>query len=705
MARKDLLALTEDDLTLLSNRGTVKRAVRELDEKEVTFDLTEDEQANVSIEWSDGVTCDLPSSKSLADSTCSCPSTTTCRHLIRGVLAYQRWFNAGTQPLSSTSTASAPATPSTADEDTMSVVAESTVHFPAVPIADKEWDPGQITDEQLKQCMKQPLLDKAKKLFDDGQVVELVKARKPYARFHTLSTTVTFLVEDDPRYTRCDCIDKQPCLHVPLSIWAFRKLTRSAGIVTTGSKVVSVPTATLDEIEQWLMEFSALGVQGMSNAMLGRLKRLVQQCLDESLIWHSEVLSDLLEERQRYADHDARFSPRRVVELIGELCSRCDAVRSQSPAIPQVFVRGTPSDRPSELADSTLIGLGCGVEVHKGSVVLSSHFQDTKSGNILALPREFNDPSDESLARPKPFWQLAEHAIVKGNNINAVASGRLITKGGKLTPARIFVPGRAPVQSNPQMYNWEQLRAPIYGESFADIRATIAAQPPAFLGPRQVGRNFHVFPVKEVTRVAFLDHEQAVMAELSDYAGERAAMLFPYLSRCPDGVDIILDQFNDASKSVKFVSGYVRSTSEYLIIEPVGIVIEEAGQRHLLQPWIEKPAGRIKPTEKRQPHAAVVATGFGSPAMANYPTRILDTLGDLAVIGLERVDSGFTRRVQLLLDDGGAMGFMLFTSGLEKLVATLKAKSMMVKWDWQEAAKLTHQLAVLCRVAQEETLN
>lgn len=704
MARKDLLALTEDDLALLTNRGTVKRAVRELDENEVTFDLTEDDQANVAIDWSDGVQCNLPSTKSLADSNCSCPATTMCRHLIRSALAYQRWSKGASQAVSQLQQATA---------ETAAVVAESEAEAPnpiPLPEAEQDWDPGQITDEQLKQCMKQPLLDKAKKLFEDGQVVELVRSKKPYARFHTLSTTVKFLVEGDPRYTRCDCIDKQPCIHVPLSIWAFRQLSRSAGIVTTGSKALSTPTNTLDDVEQWLMEFAAIGIQGMSTALLGRLKRLIQQCSDDNLIWPAEVLNDIMEERQRYTDHDARFSPRKVVELIGELCARCDAVRRQSPAIPQVFVRGTASDRPTELADSTFVGLGCGVQIEKGSVVLSSHFQDAKSGNIVALSKEFADPTEESLALPKQFWQLAENPVVK-SNIASVSAGRLVAKGGKMTPARIFVPGRAPVQTNPQMYNWEQLRTPIYGETFADIRASLAAQPPAFLGPRQVGRNFHVFPVKEVGRVQFLDHEQSVLAELGDTNGEKAALLFPYLSRCPDGVDILLNELADAAKSVKFVSGYVRSTAEFLLVEPVGVVMEEAGRRYLLQPWIEKPGVHLQKTQKRQPLDDGNYTGFShfgtttSVALSGYPTRILDALADLAVSGLERVDSAFTRRLQLLLDDGGAMGFMLFTAPLEKLVATFNAKSMMVKWNWQEAAKLTLQLAVLCRVAQEETLN
>ena len=89
MVRQDLLALTTDDLIILSNRGLVKRALKELDEG-ITCEVTVDVHGNVFVRWSDAVECILPAKEELSDRHCSCSATTICRHLIRSILVYQR---------------------------------------------------------------------------------------------------------------------------------------------------------------------------------------------------------------------------------------------------------------------------------------------------------------------------------------------------------------------------------------------------------------------------------------------------------------------------------------------------------------------------------------------------------------------------------------------------------------------------------------
>src|SRR4051812_14039100 len=79
MPRDDLLHIAPDDLAALTNRGTVKRAQRELENKEVTAELGEDDTGTVTAKWSDGVTCTLPGGKTISDARCTCPATELCR--------------------------------------------------------------------------------------------------------------------------------------------------------------------------------------------------------------------------------------------------------------------------------------------------------------------------------------------------------------------------------------------------------------------------------------------------------------------------------------------------------------------------------------------------------------------------------------------------------------------------------------------------
>src|ERR1044072_310498 len=90
MPRDDLLHIAPDDLAALTNRGTVKRAQRELENKGVAGELSEAADGTVTAKWSDGVTCTLPGGKTISDARCTCPATELCRHVVRTVLAYQR---------------------------------------------------------------------------------------------------------------------------------------------------------------------------------------------------------------------------------------------------------------------------------------------------------------------------------------------------------------------------------------------------------------------------------------------------------------------------------------------------------------------------------------------------------------------------------------------------------------------------------------
>ena len=79
-----LLQTDEEYLIGLSNKGTVKRAYKDLEQEtpSVTWDGEEAEAA-----WKEAV-CRIRAP--FGDSTCSCPSRSVCRHLIAAILYLKR---------------------------------------------------------------------------------------------------------------------------------------------------------------------------------------------------------------------------------------------------------------------------------------------------------------------------------------------------------------------------------------------------------------------------------------------------------------------------------------------------------------------------------------------------------------------------------------------------------------------------------------
>src|SRR6185369_7132363 len=89
MPRADLIALTPDDLATLTNRGTVKRAQKELEEGANKYEIKDNVGGDLVIAWSDGVSCRFPAGKTVHEAICSSGALGISRHIIRSVLAYQ----------------------------------------------------------------------------------------------------------------------------------------------------------------------------------------------------------------------------------------------------------------------------------------------------------------------------------------------------------------------------------------------------------------------------------------------------------------------------------------------------------------------------------------------------------------------------------------------------------------------------------------
>jgi hypothetical protein len=669
MPRPDLLALTLDDLTVLSNRGLVKRAQRELESAEFTYQYTESDNGTITLQWSDGFDCNLPTDSVISDRNCTCTATTICRHLLRSILAYQQQFSA--LP--------------TSDRESSSPEAL------CQPLSNLPWNPGDISDSELAQHFKATQLKQLQRQFETNQVIELTGGSKPTARLHSSGNIVRFLVPGDVRYTYCDCAAPAPCSHVPLAIWAFRKLNpgQVSGIISTAVQPEPVPIALLDDLELALLELFKVGLRGLSDAFLGRLQRLEQRCRSEILVWPAEILLEILQECDRYRQRDARFSPSYLIELIGELCIRMDAIRNPTGAVPQLFIRGTKNDRVAELGAARLIGLGCGVQTHQQNICLTSYFQDTDSGAVMAFSRNFTDlPSDQ--AQPlKQFWQLAQTKVIKQNSMEQLGAGQLLIKGGKRSPDFQLIPGRSQLILNPQTFQWESLRAPLLVENYAELQDHLSLQPPRTLSPRRQTEALQVLVVREMNSVEFSAVEQAVIATIADSVGNEAILFFPYHHRAHAGIDELLSSLTIIPPI--FVAGIVRLKLNQIMITPISIVFQTNEARILLQPWIHENNQSFSTPE--------IVNRFiekdinSSPAlMERYLDRWFEALSDIVISGTEQNRANAINILENLLQDKLSTGFPILLKPL--------AETIFQKNNTDMEAKLL-ELALILRLSQD----
>ncbi len=594
MKRPDLLALTPDDLAALANRGLVKRAQRELETGELAAQWNEAGDGTIIAVWPDGVTCTLPGGHTLREARCDCAALEMCRHLLRTVLAWQ------TRQTGSGETGIAPP---------------------------EAWNPARIPDALIETQVPKATRDRARLLRAQGMLAEVYCAVKPSARFHCPGHSVRFPVPDDLRYTQCSCAEPAPCAHAVLAVEAFRLLPadRTSGIVSEGPLDAPVVREPLDAGVACLRNLFADGLAGLSTAWRDRVRRVAKECADASFAWPAQILEELADDHDRYAARDAAFSPEAMLERAGEFLLRADAIIAGTAPVPQAFIRGLKADRDSELGSARFIGLGATVTEDRTSSTVHVYLQELDTGHAVTVTREFNEPD---AATRKFFHQLAQAPSVKDASLGSLASGQLVTQGGKRTAAGRLVIGRARAVVNPQAFAWEQLKAPLLAEDFGEIAARLDLLPPACFRPRRAGGDFHVCPLRNVEAARFDPVANAITAVLIDANGERALLWHPWSTRGQNGAEALLAELLGDAKPL-FVAGQMRRSGGGLVIHPTAVVFAgEGASRRVVMPWI---------------HAGAASAAFARPANAAAGAKEEDRYSAAAELGADLLLQGARR--------------------------------------------------------------
>jgi hypothetical protein len=549
MSRSDLQALTADDLAALANRGLVKRAQKEVEAGEPTVEWGEADDSTVTATWSDGVTCTLPGGQTVSEARCTCPALELCRHVLRTVLAWQRDHVGG-------------------ENDSAT-----------------EWDPGSMTGEDLQAQVTKPVLARAADLWSQGVLAELLRGRKPSARFHMPGHTVRFPVPADLRYAQCSCPDPSPCVHAVLAVRAFGLLPvgTSAGIVNEGAPEPPLSHGPLEVAVRCVMEMLEEGFATLGTAWRDKVRRASAECHAAGVPWPAGILEELAGEFDRYVAHDGAFAPATACSLVGELLLRIDAIRSGRAPVPQAFLRGMASDRDEDLGGARFIGLGSSIRQSRTATTVHVFLQDCTSGHVVTLEKSFTDDP----AKPKAYHELARATAVKDASLALLSAGQLVTQGGRRTATGRLVIGRSRAVVNPQDFSWEQLKAPVLVEDFGELAARLRLLPPASFRPRQETADFHVCPVAAVVEAAFDPLSNSIVAVLADHDGRHLHLRHPWSERGARGAEALLAGLL-SGRQPHFVAGQVKASAHHLKIRPTAFVLAgESGPRRGILPWTD----------------------------------------------------------------------------------------------------------------------
>jgi hypothetical protein len=374
------------------------------------------------------------------------------------------------------------------------------------------------------------------------------------------------------------------------------------------------------------------------------------------------------------------------------------AVARGTTSVPQLLIRGTKSDRPTEIDGGRFAGVGLGIQVARRHTTLRAYLQDVNTGNVVAVERTFTDPDPSSGVAPKSFAELASTVVTSGVPIGALGMSQLLVQTGKRTPGGQLILPRLSrhVTVHPQSFQWEQLKAPFAAESIAQLRARLRFLPPSYLRPRRATENLHGIAVSGVERVQFEAARQQLMATLRDARGDTATLVHPFLNRGASGFTAFADVLNQRAAEIRFVSGHVRASGQGLAIYPVQLIADDGSRRQGINPWL---AGT-----SASPAAAPDESSNPLPPPSSGATTFLGELqrsiADALLTGLAR-DAAHARVMTERTEEARRLGFVRIADAVAQLADALAARRQVLRWDPSTAvAKLEH-LCVITRIAAE----
>lgn len=553
--RPDLLHLSPEALTQLTNAGLVKRAVREREAGYVPK-LSLEADATLVANFPDGVVTRWPAGKPPGQAHCSCPATGICRHRIIAALQFR-----------------AEAGASSANERVVTV---------APPAS-----PGAASDAALAALLAAPVLARAVKARDAGLTV-LVRRRatgEPCDTARLPAATVRFWAGAAIEAARCDCIQQAACEHVALGVWAFRQADAESPAaasvdVRLGASATAVrldPAPYLDYLSSLLQHGVVAGDAGNAQAL--SLARAAASAAGAE--WIVATLADLEDWSTAWAARSVRYAAENGVDRISELFLRLKLGAAPGRA---KAVLGIGQPREVALDRLRLFCLGARTERDGDARRTRLVLADPDTGTLMALVHDWQvtPPADAAVARgPEEAarsedLQRASERLAPGVKLEQLVCGQLLSRQARrLADGRIALARARRSQNSllPQSGDWEGLARPLRTVRVADLFRERPRHP--LVRARQAAGAFVVFSPTEIADAFFDPHLQAVQCTALDAEGAALLITRRHAAHTRQALEKLSGALSGVHGRCRHIGGLLTWQGNQPTLEPWSLVCDQ----------------------------------------------------------------------------------------------------------------------------------
>jgi hypothetical protein len=496
MTRADLLALTDDTLATIANRGLVKRALREYQNEPPTVTFSADA---IIASFADGAETVLPAGAPFTDASCTCGANAVCRHRIGLVIAV-RYSAEG----------------SGKDE----VV----------------WTPGEFDDRALIEHLGATVVARAKRTRARGYqaTVHRTRGSNPVVRVELPHCTVRFLVPHEISHAYSSATDHVTGESIALAVWAVQVSDDSGDDrVHVGPKpllrVVDHATTARNLARTILLD----GVASTTAVQVASAIRSSATIDAGPAVWLADACTDLTDQLQAYLGRHARHSRSHVAGLVAEIHART-RLGSSDDSSTAAAALGTDTPGETPLRRTRLVSLGARVSGMAESITSDVFFADADSSSVFVVRHEWKGETGKHLTG----FDIAERRVF-GTNLGSLASSTVVTESAvRRANHRIRLARRGIGKTSVLPLGrtgWANATGLV--DDYADLHRTLSARTPSFARERVVTDGVALLRIDDIIGSDYSPADQTLVVTVADPFGSIARIAVEHRACTPGAID------------------------------------------------------------------------------------------------------------------------------------------------------------------------
>lgn len=534
MSRPDLLALDDEALVVLANRGLLKRATKALEKGEGPT-LTDADGALVAT-FSDGTVTTLPPDVSLRDADCTCTASRVCRHKVAAVLAYRAGHGGDEAP-------------------------------------EEDLPPCDVEDAEVEERIGASAVAAARRALRAGYTATVRLGARPSVLLPTC--TVTFLAGWQLAHVRCDCRQGVDCEHVLLAVWALRAAPADApeSLVSVGGEKGGEGEGgeALEGLRSLQEELVRSGWSGAATGLAPRLAALRAGLDKARFVWLVDLADALVAAITEHEAASGTADGERVGRLLAEAHLRTAARPTE--LAPRGHLWGDGPSGATELDHLVLRGLGARYRVVGNTGHLEVYFREGANPDALVLERSY--PVDDG-HRP-PTGPVVGRRQVARSTLAVLAGGTVTTRASRRRPNRVVEIRGRQLQTSITAGTGRELLT-LAEASYEQARSRLAGRSPLAFSPRVRAWQIVVLRWGQVVAAGYDPGRRTVWGVLEDEDGGRVVLAAEWRPEAPGATAVLTEAL--AGAEVRFVTGEARLRDGQLWVEPL-LVGFASGMRSL----------------------------------------------------------------------------------------------------------------------------